>query len=175
MGPALYKLPTFTFHNWSSLFAFYSAILPERANVIKSVSIDASYSVVGYSSIGEDALVPANFCMERNGRKRLQVRNQLPSFSLADDPTVWTAVCAILSRMKGLKNLKIDLALDCFKVCDGSGDHRVDDDAVLQPLVDIGRRRALQSFVVRVDWESWKDWSTSEPFPFEMTRDIRAV
>jgi len=135
-----------------------------------SVSIDASSSVFGNSSIGENALVPLNFHAERNTRERLRIRNQLPSFTLADDPTAWTAVCTILARMNGLKNLKMNLTLDCFQEYDVFGNPRVNDDAVLRPLLKIGRRRAMRSFVVELDWESLKDWHPSEPFPFELTR-----
>jgi hypothetical protein len=173
MAPVLYKLPTFTFHNWSSFFAFCGTVLPDRFNVIMSVSIDASYSVVDNSSIGENALLPLDFHIERNAHKRLRIRNQLPRFTLADNPTMWTAVCTILTRMNGLKNLKIDLALKCFGNPHNFGSPQVDDDAVLKPLMKIGRMRALRSFVVKVDWENWKDWYPSEPFPFKLTRAVR--
>jgi len=140
-----------------------------------SVSIDASYSVVDNSSIGENALVPLDFHAERDTHERLRIRNQLPRFTLADDPTMWTAVCTILAGMNGLKNLKIDLALECFGKPHGFGNPQVDDDAVLKPLMKIGRTRALRFFVVKVDWESWKDWYPSEPLPFELTRAVRPL
>jgi hypothetical protein len=88
---------------------------------------------------------------------------------------VWQAVCDVIGSMEALKNLRLDLCKKAFIVWLVCGRPRVQitgESFVFGPLAEIGKRRDLDVFRVRVDWPlgDVEAWSEEADKGFELIR-----
>lgn len=169
--PLLYSKPTFILSNWSSMVMFFGSILPQRFNAITSIRVDAGWATVFESWICEHGLQPLTYHGGLHRKTSLDVkdfplRNNILAYPIEDDPTIWRAVCNMLCKMIALKELNVELTRDSF------GGNKVNDEAVIKPLIEVGQKLSLQTFDVRINWnvKEVNDWEAPEIVPFTLHR-----
>ncbi|KAF2870740.1 hypothetical protein BDV95DRAFT_595445 [Massariosphaeria phaeospora] len=167
--PLLYSEPTFFFHSLNTMLAFSGTSLPQRFHAITSIRIDGTCEPIPENWALESAMQPLNFHSRHESLASLPVRNPFPSFHIDHEPLLWTAACAVLARMAALRKLKMSLTCQCFRKLSAE----VIDKAVLGPLVELGKKKQFQEFLVNVNWKGVENWDVGDGCPFVLSRDPR--
>lgn len=92
--------------------------------------------------------------------------------------STWHAACSVLAGMSSLKNLYVQLCVECFAPVlhvKRPGVQICNEPFVFLPLVEVGRRRDLERFEVEVDWEEGEEEWAGKERGFVLARVPRRV
>ncbi|KAF2822346.1 hypothetical protein CC86DRAFT_409961 [Ophiobolus disseminans] len=161
----LYSQPTFLFHDYHSLIAFFSAILPERFNSIQSIILwqDPELTpleqpkVALFSGVQSYRILHVHKCKMRN-----PILPTLPPLNRAyKDNDVWFQVRNILRQMPALKEMRVQISISLLGI----------EARALRYGEDPPRVGQLRTLVHNL----WEDPTTKEWEDFEFSTNVYAT